>query len=187
MNTTIKTAPPRARGLRVLLKLMSLLAIAAVLWVMGRYALFGGTARELPTLRVDLAALAVGDALTLDWDGRPVAVLHRSAPMLIELGNGDDAVYDPESRLSTQPPHARNSLRAEPPEFLVVLMSAPDLGCPVAFERGVDDQIHGFRDQCRGSRYDLAGRVRVDQASKRNLIVPDYRIRDRELLLGAKQ
>ncbi|MGF1548353.1 MAG: hypothetical protein ACFCUG_13600 [Thiotrichales bacterium] len=177
----------RVRYLRAVLKLMSFAALAALLWVFGRYALFGGTLRELPTLKVDLGALAVGELLTIDWEGRAVAVLHRSTRMLERLRDSADAVYDANSRLSTQPDHSRNPVRAERPEYLVVLMTAPDLGCAVAVERAADQTIAGFRDSCRGSRYDLAGRVLANQSSKRNLIVPDYRIREHELWLGARE
>ena len=69
----------------------------------------------------DFARLGPGEQLTVEWRGRPVWILRRTATMLKALENPAHRakLADPDSRLrSQQPAYARNAFRSLNPEFM---------------------------------------------------------------------
>ena len=190
--------PARARRLlrlRVLMKSMVAAAFCVVVFVLFS-AFLSGDDNEgtLPGMRVVIGDMAPGETRTLTWDGRAVLV-HRRTPA--EIGHLEDAdgslrlrLRDPGSGSSEQPASMNGALRSDEPEWFVAIGLGTDYGCPVAYLPPEEAPFAGlpwpggFADSCRGSRYDLAGRVYDGQYADRNLVVPPHSIAGDTLLLG---
>ncbi|AHK79822.1 ubiquinol-cytochrome C reductase, iron-sulfur subunit [Ectothiorhodospira haloalkaliphila] len=185
--------PPDQRRIyyRVALKMLALLGVAMLAYVMLSGVLGdpdddGG---QSGGRSVDISDLAPGEVKAMTWEGRPIWIVGRTPEMLEADAAFSDQLYDADSRLSRQPRDYRNSHRSASPEVLVVVALGTDLACEltwvppeVASEEGWGG---GFVDRCRGSRYDLSGRVYRDQHARRNLEVPNYRLLpDDRLILG---
>ncbi|SEL08961.1 ubiquinol-cytochrome c reductase iron-sulfur subunit [Ectothiorhodospira marina] len=185
--------PPDQRRVyyRVALKLLALLGVTMLAYVMlsGIFRDSDEGEGESDTRAVDIADLAPGEVKAVTWEGRPVWIVGRTPDMLEADAEFSDQLYDADSRLSRQPRVYRNPHRSASPEVLVVVALGTDLACEltwvspeVAAEEGWGG---GFVDRCRGSRYDLSGRVYRDQQARRNLEVPSYRLMaDDQLILG---
>jgi len=177
--------------LRAILKLMTAVAliVSAAVLVSG---LFGGGGERASTrLRVALGELAPGELRRIEWAGRPLLLLHRDAAMLAALRDPAQSagLRDADGDWSEQPEGLPAETRSRQPEYFVALAVGSDLGCalrwlPAGGEFRGRPWPGGFADTCRGSRYDLAGRVFDDQQAQRNLQVPDYRIDGGALLFG---
>ena len=163
--------------LRVLVKLMGtavLLAFAALLisYVLPQRR---GDERPAPT-QVDLNPLAPGRILKAQWGRRPVLILHLSPAMRHALARPNPALRDP----APITPQAR---------YRVFFDQGTDLNCPLHFVPAdatavpVHPWYGGFRDRCRGSWYDLAGRVYAQQQAQRNLQAPPFSIDGRNHLI----
>lgn len=131
-------------------------------------------------VEVDLGTLAPGALVTVEWRGRPVWLLHRTAPMLASLQAHRELLVDPDSRKDQQPAYAKNPARAVRPPFLVLTAICTHLGCipsfrpePGAADLGAD-WPGGFYCPCHGSRFDLAGRVFRNVPAPRNMEVPPH-------------
>jgi ubiquinol-cytochrome c reductase iron-sulfur subunit len=143
---------------------------------------------------VDLTAIAPNALLTVEWRGKPVWILHRSARMLALLDQHKEMLVDPLSRQDQQPPYAANATRSIRPDFMVMTALCTHLGC-VPLYRPQDNAdaaalgpqwAGGFYCPCHGSRFDLAGRVYKNVPAPRNLEVPPHRyLNERHLLIGA--
>jgi ubiquinol-cytochrome c reductase iron-sulfur subunit len=178
----------RRLGLRVLAKLLAWSGVAVVAYAFLAFVFLPEGDQVVPQLEVDLSIIAPGEAWFGEWRGQKIVVLHRNEAQLAALAP-DDALYDPASRLSLQPSEMRNRHRSREPAWFVAIAHGTDLSCPVRFvpPEEAGDWHGGFIDVCRGSRYDLAGRVLNGQPAKRNLAVPPYRIEPpQRLWLGAK-
>ncbi|MCG5514594.1 MULTISPECIES: hypothetical protein [unclassified Ectothiorhodospira] len=185
--------PPDQRRVyyRVALKLLALLGVAMLAYVMlsGIFRDSDEGEGERNTRAVDIADLSPGEVKAVTWEGRPVWIVGRTRAMLEADSVFSDRLYDADSRLSRQPRPYRNPHRSALPQVLVVVALGTDLACEltwvppeVAAEEGWGG---GFVDRCRGSRYDLSGRVYRDQQARRNLEVPSYRLMaDDQLILG---
>lgn len=184
-------SPPNDSGRRALLrvaaKLMALVGFASVGFVLVS-SLFSTERKQVEPIVVDVRGLQPGELRLERWDRRGVLILHRTEAMLHTLQARDDGLLDPSSEDSRQPEAARNAYRALRPEYFVAIAHGTDLGCELEFVPQDDAQRGwrgGFRDRCRGSRYDFAGRVYKDQEAYRNLEVPPYRfLPDGRLLIG---
>jgi ubiquinol-cytochrome c reductase iron-sulfur subunit len=153
----VLTETPRRLYLRAALKLLATAALIAVAAV-----LFGslkGPGEPVPSVSVDvpLTALLPGEPRIIDWAGRPILVLRRSAAQLAALA---------EPAANDRP--------------LVVYAVGRGAGCPLQL-RG-----DSLRDRCDGVRYDLAGRVFPEQPVGRNLAVPPHHLRDGRLVIGTE-
>lgn len=173
--------------LRVATKVLGAIALLAFVYVLLSSALRGNSQPASEQFTVDLANLAPGKVLSLQWNGRAVLVLHRDEAMIEALGASASGLADPDSERSGQPEEARNRFRSLRPEYLVVIGHGTDLGCPVQWAgpeaAGAPEPWHGgFRDRCRGSWYDLAGRVYADQPATDNLPVPEHHFSSDALL-----
>ena len=138
---------------------------------------------------VNLKEMKPGDQKTVEWRGRPVWIVYRTAEMLQALLDGDSVkeLRDPNSDVDQQPAFARNSYRSIKPEFLVLVGICTHLGCiptyrpdPASVEASWPG---GFFCSCHGSKFDLAGRVYKGVPAPINLEVPVYSFLDDDTLI----
>lgn len=126
----------------------------------------------LASLEVDLSNIEPGNTVTVKWRGKPVFIRHRTEAD-IEKANqvSMSELRDPEE----------DSVRAQNPEWLVLVGVCTHLGCvplPNAGDYG------GWFCPCHGSHYDISGRIRKGPAPS-NLEVPVYKfLEDNKLLVG---
>jgi ubiquinol-cytochrome c reductase iron-sulfur subunit len=133
-------------------------------------------------VEVDLADIPPGGARTVEWRGKPVWVVRRTAEMVAALQGHDAALVDPHSAQDQQPAYARNAARARQPEVFVAIGICTHLGCsPTSVPQGSAhpslpaDWPGGFFCPCHGSTFDGAGRVFKNKPAPTNLEVPPYR------------
>lgn len=131
-------------------------------------------------LAVELADLPEGKLRTVEWQGKPVWVLRRSAANIAALAANEEMLADPDSLQSLQPPACKNRLRSLRPEIFVAIGLCTHQGCtPALLGAG------GFLCPCHASKYDLAGRVFKVGPATANLVIPAYRFEnDTRLMLG---
>ena len=80
-------------------------------------------------VEIDISKLEPGAMLKIEWRGKPVLVVRRTAEMIERIGRHDDKLADPGSEKSRQPEYTRNAARAIKPEYLVLLGVCTHLGC----------------------------------------------------------
>lgn len=140
-------------------------------------------------VEVDLKAIKPGELATVEWRGKPVWVLHRTAEMIEALRAHDELLSDPHSRRQQQPGYARNDLRSIKPEFAVMTGICTHLGCIPTFKPQPggsdlgDAWPGGFFCPCHGSKFDLAGRVFKNVPAPSNLEVPPHHYANASTLL----
>jgi ubiquinol-cytochrome c reductase iron-sulfur subunit len=120
----------------------------------------------LSSIEVDLAAIEVGQAITVKWRGKPVFIRRRTPEEIKEAENVDVATLrDP------QP----DSARVQKPEWLILVGVCTHLGCVPQGQKPSEPrgQYGGWFCPCHGSDYDTSGRIRSGPAPL-NLQVPDY-------------
>jgi len=146
-------------------------------------------------VEVDIAALAPGEMMTVEWRGKPVWILKRSPQMVESLKKTEGQVADPKSERNPNeltPEYARNAYRSRKPEILVAVGICSHLGCspttklqPGAQPSLPDDWAGGFLCPCHGSTFDLAGRVFKNKPAPDNLEVPPHMfLSDTKLVIG---
>jgi ubiquinol-cytochrome c reductase iron-sulfur subunit len=141
-------------------------------------------------VEVDLTRIAPGELAVIEWRGKPVWVIRRTKEMLESLKTDTARLTDPNSRQSIQPPYAKNEVRSEKPEWMVMEGVCTHLGCSPQLrpadakaEMGAD-WPGGFYCPCHGSKFDLAGRVFRGAPAPTNLKVPPYTLTDSKLVIG---
>jgi ubiquinol-cytochrome c reductase iron-sulfur subunit len=145
-------------------------------------------------VEVDIAAMAPGEQLTVEWRGKPVWIVRRTPEQVKSLESTEGKVADPKS-LRTQyptPEYAKNPHRSIKPEFFIGVGICSHLGCsPSArFATGAqpslpDDWAGGFLCPCHGSTFDMAGRVFRNMPAPDNLEVPPHMyLSETRLLIG---
>jgi ubiquinol-cytochrome c reductase iron-sulfur subunit len=144
-------------------------------------------------VEADIGGLAPGEMMRVEWRGKPVWVVRRTAEMLKTVKENDGNVADPKSERKKEltPDYARNEFRSIKPEYLVVVGICTHLGCspvdkfkaqPEAFE---SNWKGGFYCPCHGSLFDLAGRVYKNKPAPDNLEVPPHKfVSDSRLVIG---
>ncbi len=160
--------------------------------------------KTMPVQRVTVSEMLPGENLLVKWVGagqsvRPV-LIHRRTPAEIAALNEVDGprtvgpqLVDPDSAQSRQPAWAKNAWRSRSPEWFVAIAVGTDLGCSIRFKATDGNQFKsyewsgGYIDQCRGSRYDLSGRVYAAQYAETNLIVPEYTLLPGLIVLGGQK
>ena len=146
-------------------------------------------------VEVDISGLQAGEKMTVEWRGKPVWILKRTAEQLAELPKLDGQLADPQSKRNPDeftPSYARNEHRSIKPEVLVVVGICTHLGCSPTdkFQAGPqpslpDDWKGGFLCPCHGSTFDLAARVFKNKPAPDNLPVPPHMyLSDTRLLIG---
>ncbi len=142
-------------------------------------------------VEVDLKTLKPGMMISVEWQGKPVWIVHRTKEMLDLLSNHNDKLVDPESSVEQQPKYCTNAYRSIKPEYLVVLGVCTHLGCSPTYRPEVaptdlgKDWPGGWFCPCHGSRFDLAARVYKGVPAPSNLIVPPHKyLSDTRVLIG---
>lgn len=120
----------------------------------------------LASTDVDLAPIAVGQAVTVMWRGKPIFVRSRTAQEIeaaraVPLHDLKDPATD-QSRIQRDP-------------WLVVIGICTHLGCVPLGQKPTDPRgpYGGWFCPCHGSAYDTSGRIRQGPAPL-NLVVPPY-------------
>ena len=120
----------------------------------------------LASTEVDLKPIAVGQAITVMWRGKPVFVRHRTAEEIQSA-----RAVQPGSLPDPQPDQAR----VQKAEWLVLVGVCTHLGCVPLGQKPTDPRgdYGGWFCPCHGSHYDTSGRIRKGPAPA-NLAVPTY-------------
>jgi ubiquinol-cytochrome c reductase iron-sulfur subunit len=120
----------------------------------------------LASTEVDLSPIAVGQAITVMWRGKPVFVRHRTPEQIAA------ARAVPLSELKDP---ATDESRAPRAEWLVMVGVCTHLGCVPLGQKPTDalGEYNGWFCPCHGSHYDTSGRIRKGPAPA-NLEVPQY-------------
>lgn len=127
------------------------------------------------TLEVDIGSIAVGQAVTVTWRGKPVFIRRRSEAEIARARAEDsDPLRDP----------ATDASRVKYPEWLVLEGVCTHLGCVPLGQKLGDPrgEFGGWFCPCHGSHYDTSGRIRKGPAPL-NLPVPPYRFVNADSLL----
>lgn len=141
---------------------------------------------------VDISKLEVGQLMTVEWRGKPVWVLNRSAESLLTLPALNEQLADPESDVSSQQPvYAKNENRSIRDNIVVLVGICTHLGCSPTYRPELapadlgPEWKGGFFCPCHGSRYDLSGRVFKNMPAPKNLVVPPYHfLGDNRIVIG---
>ncbi|HAI68917.1 MAG TPA: ubiquinol-cytochrome c reductase iron-sulfur subunit [Gammaproteobacteria bacterium] len=131
-------------------------------------------------VEVDISKIEDGQKLTIEWRGKPVWIVKRTAKNLDDLPSLSVKLSDPDSAVEQQPSYAKNSTRSIKPEYLVVIGICTHLGCSPSYIK--EDDPHDFGNEwkggffcpCHGSLFDLAGRVYQGVPAPTNLVVPPH-------------
>jgi ubiquinol-cytochrome c reductase iron-sulfur subunit len=145
-------------------------------------------------VEVDISALKPGEKLTVEWRGKPVWIVKRTADQLATLPKVEAQLADPKSERNPDltPEYARNAHRSIKPDVFVAVGICSHLGCsPIdKFQSGAqaslpDDWTGGFLCPCHGSTFDIAGRVYKNKPAPDNLEVPPHMyLADNRLVIG---
>ena len=143
-------------------------------------------------VEVDIGDIPPGGMKTVEWRGKPVWVVRRTAEMMAALAGQEAELADPQSARDQQPDYARNPARAIKPEVFVAVGICTHLGCSpsVVGEGSSNPSVGanwrgGFFCPCHGSTFDGAGRVFKNKPAPTNLEVPPHRyLTDARLLIG---
>jgi ubiquinol-cytochrome c reductase iron-sulfur subunit len=128
----------------------------------------------LKELEVDLAPIAAGQIVTVEWQKKPVFIRRRTPDEVREAEETPlDDLKDPQT----------DKDRVQKPEWLILVATCTHLGCVPDNSRKGD--FGGWLCPCHGSHYDTSGRIRKGPAP-RNLVVPPYTfLSDTKVLIGA--
>lgn len=143
-------------------------------------------------IEVDIGDIPVGGSKTVEWRGKPVWIVRRSAEMLAALAGHDDQLADPQSQAPQQPADATNLTRSIRPDVFIAVGICTHLGCsPTAIAQGSAnpsvpaDWPGGYFCPCHGSTFDGAGRVYRNKPAPTNLEIPPHRyLSDSRVLIG---
>jgi ubiquinol-cytochrome c reductase iron-sulfur subunit len=131
-------------------------------------------------IEIDVSGLKPGAFKVVEWRGKPVWVVRRTAEMINNTQEDNDILTDPKSLEEHQPKYTQNKFRSLNPEYLVLLGVCTHLGCSPLYkpnsktaELGLDWK-GGFFCPCHGSKFDLSGRVHRGMPAPYNLEVPPY-------------
>ncbi|MBZ6377221.1 ubiquinol-cytochrome c reductase iron-sulfur subunit [Pacificimonas flava] len=122
----------------------------------------------LASVEVDLAPIAEGQGIKVNWRGKPVFIRHMRAAEVQEAQQADvSSLRDPQSFDDrTQEGHR---------QWLIQIGVCTHLGCiPMGIADGEPrGDYNGYFCPCHGSHYDNAGRIRKGPAPT-NLEIPAY-------------
>ena len=145
-------------------------------------------------VQVDISALQPGEKLTVEWRGKPVWIVRRTATQLDSLKKAESQLADAKSDRTQvpTPAYAKNEYRSIKPEYFVGVGICSHLGCSPSdkFQTGAqpslpEDWGGGFLCPCHGSTFDMAGRVFKNKPAPDNLEVPPHMyLSDSTLVIG---
>jgi ubiquinol-cytochrome c reductase iron-sulfur subunit len=132
-------------------------------------------------VKADISKLEPGQQMIVEWRGKPVWIVRRSAEALANLATLDDSLADPTSAKSKQPAYVSgNAARALRDEVIVMIGICTHLGCSPTYRPEVApvdlgaDWNGGFYCPCHGSTFDLSGRVYKSKPAPTNLEIPPH-------------
>jgi ubiquinol-cytochrome c reductase iron-sulfur subunit len=126
----------------------------------------------LSSVEVNVQPIAVGQAVTVKWRGKPLFIRHRTPEEIKEA----EAVPMSELRdPQTDNSRVTDSAKKVRPEWLVQIGVCTHLGCVPLGNKPGDPKgpFGGWFCPCHGSAYDTSGRIRQGPAPK-NLEIPPY-------------
>ena len=133
------------------------------------------------SVKADVSKLEPGQQMVVEWRGKPVWIVRRSAESVQALESLNDSMADPESVKANQPDYVPNTAsRALRDEFIVMIGICTHLGCSPTYlpEVVVDEQgedwLGGFYCPCHGSTFDLSGRFYKNKPAPTNLEIPPH-------------
>jgi ubiquinol-cytochrome c reductase iron-sulfur subunit len=138
----------------------------------------------------DISKLEPGQLIRVEWRGKPVWVVKRTAETLQQLEQTEENLRDPASDVPQQPAYAQNRHRSIKPEIFIAVGICTHLGCspsylPNDFTEQVEGILSGFFCPCHGSKFDMAGRVFQGVPAPTNLVVPPHMfIDDNTIVIG---
>jgi ubiquinol-cytochrome c reductase iron-sulfur subunit len=146
-------------------------------------------------VKFDASKLEPGEMRVVEWRGKPVYVVRRTAETLKNLEGRDAELKDPESSASVQPAYINSISRSIKDEFLVLVGLCTHLGCAPKYrpevgaaDLGGAEWLGGFFCPCHGSKFDLSGRVYKGVPASANLVVPPYSFEnDNVMVIGVDQ
>ena len=138
-------------------------AVAAIAWPVIDQMSPSSDVLAMASIEYDIAKVALGQEVTIKWQGKPVFVRHRTPKEIAEAVASDHAdLRDPQTDAERVKPGKA--------EWLILVGICTHLGCVPTFGQG---EYGGWLCPCHGSQYDTSGRIRKGPAPK-NLAVPDY-------------
>lgn len=146
-------------------------------------------------VKFDVSKVEPGQLVRVEWRGKPVFVVRRTAEQIDALPTNDDKLKDPNSAVeSQQPVYVDPQKRAIKDEYLVLVGLCTHLGCSPKYLTkldGVPGGGHwegGFFCACHGSKFDMSGRVFNGSPASDNLEVPPYKYEtDSVIIIGIDQ
>lgn len=146
-------------------------------------------------VKFDISKLEPGEMKVVEWRGKPVYVVRRTAETISDLERLTDQLKDPDSLDADQPAYVNALTRAIKDEYLVLIGLCTHLGCAPKYrpevgaaDLGGSEWLGGFFCPCHGSKFDLSGRVYKGVPASANLIVPPYSFEsDSVMVIGVAQ
>jgi ubiquinol-cytochrome c reductase iron-sulfur subunit len=137
------------------------------------------TAGSRQPIVVDLAPIAVGQEVTVAWNGLPIIIRHRTQNEIDRARNGSvehlvDRFARSAALAETAPATDDNRIRPGHPEWLVLVGICTHLGCRLTNEDVTGGEEVGWFCPCHAARFDRAGRV-LSGPARTNLAVPPYK------------
>ena len=139
-------------------------------------------AQALASIEVDIAPIEPGQAITVQWRGKPVFIRNRTDEEInLAKGVAVDSLPDPLARNPNLPDAGKapatdvNRTATGTENWLVLVGICTHLGCIPKGQKVADvkGSYGGWFCPCHGSHYDTAGRIRKGPAP-RNLDIPPY-------------
>jgi len=126
----------------------------------------------LATVEVNVQPVQVGQAITVNWRGKPLFIRHRT-PEEIKAAEAVplSELRDPQTDNS----RVTDTAKKVRPEWLIMVGVCTHLGCVPLGNKPGDPKgpFGGWFCPCHGSAYDTSGRIRQGPAPK-NLEIPAY-------------
>ena len=167
MDSTAKKGATRRDFLYLTAGAMGAVGAGAAVWPLVDSMNPAADTLALATTEVDISKVAVGQSITVVWEGKPVFIRHRTPEEITAATSVDiNTLRDPQTDAS----------RVIKPEWLIVVGICTHLGCiPQGQKPGQPrGQFGGWFCPCHGSQYDTSARIRLGPAPK-NLLVPPYK------------
>lgn len=157
---------PKRDFLKLSATAMAAVGVGAVVWPFVASMNPSRDVLALSSTEIDLKPIAVGQAITVVWRGKPVFVRHRTA---------DEIKAARDVAVGTLPDPQPDQARVQKAEWLVMVGVCTHLGCVPLGQKATDAKgdFGGWFCPCHGSHYDTSGRIRRGPAP-RNLEVPAY-------------
>ena len=144
------------------------IGVAAIGWAFIDYMNPSQDVLALSAIEVDLTPITAGMGITVEWQGKPIFVRHRTEK---EIKEAQDVKLS--ELIEPQADSAR--VKAGHDQWIVLIGICTHLGCIPLGNKPTDPRGEwgGWFCPCHGSQYDTSGRVRHGPAPL-NLFLPPY-------------